>query len=51
MARSSTSSFSGDINKWLALGSALAAVGILPKGWQKALAGASAAILVVKMLE
>jgi hypothetical protein len=51
MARRSTAWVSQDINKWLALGSALASVGILPKGWQKALAAASATVVLIKMLE
>jgi hypothetical protein len=39
------------IGKWLALGTALAGVGILPKGWQKTLAPASAAIVIIRVFE
>jgi len=37
--------------KWLALASALVALGILPKGWQKALSAAGAAIVIANLFE
>jgi hypothetical protein len=51
MVRTSRASYPDDIGKWVALGSALVALGILPKGWQKTLAAASAAIVIIKMFE
>jgi hypothetical protein len=43
MARTATGGFSGDdFGKLLALASALLALGILPKGWQKGISAATA---------
>ena len=33
------------------MASALVGVGLLPKGWQKTISAASAAILIIKMLD
>ncbi len=49
--RTSVAGVPGDMAKWLALASALAGLGILPKGWQKALSAAGAAIVIVKLFE
>lgn len=51
MPRTSATGFPDDIGKWLALASALAGLGILPKGWQKALSAAAAAIMIIKLFE
>jgi len=40
-----------DMGKWLALAGALASVGILPKGWQKAIGVAGAVLVIIKMLD
>lgn len=50
MPRTSSGAFPGDLGKWLALASALAALGFLPKGWQKAISAAGAAYMITKML-
>ncbi|UOZ07906.1 hypothetical protein [Amycolatopsis sp. WQ 127309] len=44
MSRSAGSS--GDLRKWLALATAAASLGLLPRGWQKALGVASAVMLL-----
>lgn len=36
----------GDLRKWLALAAAAASLGLLPRGWQKALGVASALVLL-----
>jgi hypothetical protein len=43
-----TSGFSDDWQKWLALAAAAAAVGILPKKWQKVLAAASTMVWLLR---
>jgi len=40
-----------DLGKWLALASALAGLGFLPKSWQKALSAAGAVLAIIKLLE
>lgn len=51
MARASAGGFSGDdFGKLLAIAGALIAVGILPKGWQKAVSAASALLLISRLL-
>ncbi|MCL6550189.1 MAG: hypothetical protein K6T37_04120 [Acidothermus cellulolyticus] len=42
MAKSAAPGVPEEWGNWLALGAALARVGLLPKGWQKTLAGAAA---------
>jgi hypothetical protein len=42
VTRETTMGSSGDWQKWIALASALAALGILPKPWQKTLGTISA---------
>lgn len=39
-----------DWARWLALGAALAGVGILPKNWQKGLSFACALVVILKFL-
>lgn len=41
----------GDVAKWLALASALAGVGVLPKGWQKTISAAGAVLFFVSMIK
>ena len=50
MANTATGGFSDDLGKWLALAAAAAAVGLLPKGWQKALGTASFLIWLFRTL-
>jgi len=50
MARTATVGSSDDLAKWLALAAAAASVGLLPKGWQKALGAGSALICFLKLL-
>ncbi|GAA1625283.1 hypothetical protein GCM10009679_32920 [Saccharothrix algeriensis] len=50
MSGTSSGAFSGDLGKWLALAGALAALGLLPKAWQKAISAAGAAYVIAKML-
>jgi hypothetical protein len=38
------------MGNWLALASALAGVGILPRGWQKGLSAAAAIVVILRML-
>jgi hypothetical protein len=50
MARMATGGFSGDdFGKLLALASALIALGILPKGWQKAVSAATALYVLSRL--
>jgi hypothetical protein len=49
MSKSATAGFPGDWDKWLALAAAAAAVGLLPRGWQKALGAASGLIWFLKL--
>ena len=48
MATTVTGGFPDDLEKWLALAAAAASVGLLPKGWQKALGATSALIWFLK---
>ena len=50
MATTNTAGFPDDLDKWLALTAAAAAVGLLPKGWQKALGAASALAWFLKRM-
>jgi hypothetical protein len=50
MATTVTGGFPDDLEKWLALAAAAASVGLLPKGWQKALGATSALIWFLKLL-
>jgi len=50
MARTSAGGFSGDdLGKVLAIASALIAVGVLPKGWQKGVSAATALLLISRL--
>ena len=50
MAKSTAVGFPEEWGSWLALGAALAGVGLLPRGWQKSLAVAAAAVWWVNHL-
>jgi len=50
MAKTAVGGFPDDLGKWLALAAAAASVGLLPKGWQKALGTASALAWFLKLL-
>ena len=51
MAKVTTAGFSGDdFGKLLVLASALVALGLLPKGWQKALSGATALYILYTLM-
>jgi hypothetical protein len=51
MARTATAGFPGDdFGKLLALAATLVALGVLPKGWQKALSAATALYTLYKLL-
>lgn len=51
MARTATAGFAGDdFGKLLALGGALISLGVLPKGWQKAISAATALYTLYKLL-
>jgi len=50
MSNTATAGSPADWDKWLALAAAAASVGLLPKGWQKALGAASALIWFLKLL-
>jgi len=51
VARTAVAGFPGDdFGKLLGLASALVALGILPRGWQKALSGATALYMLYKLL-
>jgi hypothetical protein len=41
----------GDIAKWLAVASALAGVGVLPRDWQRTLSAAGAVLLLASMIK
>jgi hypothetical protein len=51
MPRTSVAGLPDDFGKWLALAGALAALGILPKGWQKMIAGLGAAVAIISFFE
>jgi hypothetical protein len=51
MAKTATASFPGDdFGRLLTLGGALVTLGVLPKGWQKALGAATALYMLYKLL-
>ncbi len=51
MARTAVGGFSGDdLGKILAIATALIAVGVLPKGWQKGVSAATALLLISRLL-
>jgi hypothetical protein len=51
MARTAAASFPGDdFGKLLALAGALVSLGVLPKGWQKAISAATALYVLSKLL-
>jgi hypothetical protein len=51
VARTAVGSFPGDdFGKLLGLASALVALGLLPKGWQRALSGATALYMLYKLM-
>ena len=50
MPRTSVAGVPGDMGKWLALAAALAGLGILPRGWQKALSAVGAVYVIIKLL-
>jgi len=51
MPKASVAGLPADLGRWLALASALAGLGILPKGWQKALSATGAVIVILKLCE
>jgi hypothetical protein len=50
MSKPASSALPDDLGKWLTLLAALAAVGILPRGWQRNLAAASAILAALASL-
>lgn len=51
VARTSAGGFSGeDLGKLLAIASALIAIGVLPKRWQKGVSAATALLLISRLL-
>lgn len=51
MARTAVGGLSNDPAKWIMLASAMAGVGLLPRGWQKTLGAAGVVLLAIKFLK